>query len=411
MTERRRILIVNRHYWPDVVTYGQMLRHIAARWVADGHQVDVLAAIPSYRPESGLSAPRREVDMGVAIKRVQLFRFKRMGTAARLINSLPFFLGLIWHVVGRRFAVGPYHYVLASTNPPIVEAMLVRLLCAMFGGRLLYHVQDIHPEVEVSAGVLASGRILDRLLRRVDAGIVKSAAACVTLSDDMRHQILSRYRSASSYPEIHIINNFSFELDETATLPKDLVRDRRQFRLIFAGNIGFFQGLEEIVVAIRLLGDLPDFELLFVGNGVAVAELNSLAGPLLGSKVKFLPFQPMSVAHALVEDADLALISLKPGVIRLAYPSKTMTYVATGTPVLAIVEEDSELARVISQNELGFVAAQGNPERLAATIRDAYKRRAELDAKRPERRSTGAKLFRQQQALDAWSALITSLER
>jgi colanic acid biosynthesis glycosyl transferase WcaI len=409
MAAKRRILIVNRHYWPDVVTYGQMLRHIAGRWAADGHAVDVLAALPSYRPESGLTAPWHQVDSGVNITRLRLFPFRKSGTANRLVNSVPFFLGLVWHMLRHRLTVGRYDFVLAATNPPIVEALLVRLLCALLGSRLIYHVQDIHPEVEVSAGVLRTGTPVTRFLQFIDAAIVRSAACCVTLSQDMRHELLSRYRPGTPPPDIRIINNFSFELDMPARLPAALQRDKTRFRLIFAGNIGFFQGLEDVVRAAHQLTDIAEFELLFVGNGVAVPELERLAGPLLGSVVNFLPFQPIAVAHALVEDADLAMISLKPGVIRFAYPSKTMTYTASGTAILAIVEADSELAQVVRQHALGLVVEQGDTQALVAAIRSAHAQRAELAAGRTTRRLAGEQLFAQERALSAWSGLIDSL--
>ena len=119
----------------------------------------------------------------------------------------------------------------------------------------------------------------------------------------------------------------------------------------------------------------------------------------------------MPVAHALVEDADLAVIALKPGVVPLAYPSKTMTYATTGTPILAVVEPDSALAEDISGNGLGTVVPQDDVHALAAAIRSAYEARAMLRAGRAERRQRGEALFGAERTLRQWSELIADLSR
>ena len=57
----------------------------------------------------------------------------------------------------------------------------------------------------------------------------------------------------------------------------------------------------------------------------------------------------------MIADADFAIVSLQRKVVRYAFPSKTMTYLAVGTPVLVMVEGDSELANFVSSNSLGHV--------------------------------------------------------
>lgn len=412
MQGSQRLLIVNRHFWPDVSTYGQMLRQIAGRWVADGHRVDVFAAHPSYRPETGYRPPSHEVDHGVSIRRIRLFPFRNVGVIGRLANSVPFFVGLIWYFIARRIAGTRYDFVLVSTNPPVLEALLARILCALFGGRVIYHLQDIHPDVEVSAKIIPDNGWIARLMRSLDNWVCTGAAVCVTLSEDMRRRVLSRTWGRRGPPDIRIINNFAFDLGEPVPpLGADLARPAGTFRVIFAGNIGFFQGLEQLIAAAHELAEIGSIEFLFVGNGVALPKLRELARPLADRTVRFVAFQPMPVAHALVEDADLAVIALKPGVVHLAYPSKTMTYATTGTPILAVVEPDSTLAEDISGNGLGTVVPQEDAGALAASIRAAYEARATLRGGRIERKQRGVALFGAERTLRRWSELIAELSR
>lgn len=408
MPAPQRILIVNRHYWPEISTYAQILRQIASRWVHDGHHVDVLTAHPSYRAV-GQPTPGREFNNGARIIRVPLLPFKKPRMFIRLANSLPFFWGLFWHLLTQRFKSLRYDLILVATNPPIVEALFVRVMTALFGGRYIYHLQDIHPEVEESGNVIRKDGLPARLLRMVDGYICSRAAACVTLSEDMRRTLEAR-GSANKHNDIRIINNFIFEVDDpNVGVPEQLKRAPGRFRVIFAGNVGFFQGLEALVAAGHDLSDTPEIEIVFVGDGIAVNDLRKQAGDLLGTTVKFLPLQPMAIAQALVEDADLAVISLKTGVIKYAYPSKTMTYAASGTPILAIIDPGSELAATLENSKLGTVVPQGDSEQLAAAILTAFTEREESRKTRTERKAKGQALYSSDVALEAWSELVTEI--
>ncbi len=66
-----------------------------------------------------------------------------------------------------------------------------------------------------------------------------------------------------------------------------------------------------------------------------------------------IPRRPLS--RALLAVSDLGLVSLAPGVIRFAYPSKMATYLGAGVPVLVGVEPDSAMARIVVDSGAGAV--------------------------------------------------------
>ncbi len=53
--------------------------------------------------------------------------------------------------------------------------------------------------------------------------------------------------------------------------------------------------------------------------------------------------------------SDLGIV-MRSDLYRVAYPSKTMNYLLAGCPVLATIEPESELARIIVENDLGVVS-------------------------------------------------------
>ena len=75
----------------------------------------------------------------------------------------------------------------------------------------------------------------------------------------------------------------------------------------------------------------------------------------LKSNVKFIPYQNYELAQKYIKQADLGLISLSSGVYKYAYPSKTMAYLEQGKPIIAMVEEKSEIAKEIVKGGYGYV--------------------------------------------------------
>ena len=103
-----------------------------------------------------------------------------------------------------------------------------------------------------------------------------------------------------------------------------------------------------------------------------MAELERLVEAESLERVEVHGYRPPSeVAEFLATRADLGVVSLAPGVIRAAYPSKTLSYLRQATPILALVESDSELAATVRDEKIGIQVEPGDVEGLVAALRDA----------------------------------------
>ena len=237
------------------------------------------------------------------------------------------------------------------------------------GGYLAYaagtskYVQDIHPEVSVfSGGRLGRGFLL-RFLRSLDNQTLNRSAAIVVLSQDMA-ETLGHRRIARKLP-IHTLNNFLLaDFGEAANPPSELRKPSGIRRFIFAGNLGKFQNLHLLVEGLVVCLDRrPDVELLLLGEGEAKPSLQSRWGD--HPRVRFGPYLPYAQAKELIAEADVGLVSLTPDIYRVSYPSKVLTYIGLGLPMLALVEPGSQLAREIAENGIGAVPSEATPAAVA----------------------------------------------
>ena len=399
-SNRRRVLVIHRYYWPDAPPYASMLRAIVDRWTADGNQVDVLSTQPSYKPNARISAqPKRERLGTSTVRRIALPK-DREGGPKKLLNVMIFPFLVFFHILfGRQRDV-----VMCSTAPPVTLGAAASWAAKLRGARFVYHCMDIHPEIGALSGEFRNPLVF-RTLQRLDRGTCRRAAAIVVLSGDMKRFLLQRDRSIE--PSIHILNNF--ELPDFSSSPGSTPSppDRTDgfVRIVFTGNLGRFQGLDGVVEAVNR--SEAGVELVLMGEGAAKPYLERLAAEAgERSRIMFVPHGTPAEARALMRSADFGLVSLTPGIINYAYPSKTMTYLAEGLPLLVIVEQDSELARTVAAEGIGYSVAHGDTAGLDSALHRIVGQKGNMERMKARAKLVGERDFGLGQKLDRWTELL-----
>ena len=374
-----RILAVYKHYWPDTTPYARLLRTILEHRAAEA-RCTVFTAQPSYNDAAVDRQPDRETLGGVDVVRCWTPPERKRFAFTRLIAAAWFLAAAVMFAWRRR---RDYDVLLANVHPPVLIGLALRAIGRLTGKPFVLHMQDIHPEASAAVGVMRDNR-RTRLLRRIDTANCRAAWRIVALSEDMKRTLCER--DASLAPKVRVVNNFALESFEQPRLAAnaserspessgvrsapDRSRLNGRFRVLFAGNLGRFQNLPRLVDAAKRLDDA--FEVVFMGGGLMLPELKRLAAGV--PNVTFLPHAPVEAAVAEMRRSDLGVVSLSPGVCRVAYPSKCMTYLSAGLPLLALVEDDSDLAREVRDHDFGHAPGQVEGEALADAIRTAAKR-------------------------------------
>ncbi|MGH1492472.1 MAG: glycosyltransferase family 4 protein [Acidimicrobiales bacterium] len=396
-----RVLLAHRFYAPDVTTYSQMLRIIGEHLEQDGFDVTVFSTKPGYNGVyEGPALPGRAEEAGLSVRRVKI---PGAGSSlGRLLGGLVYGLLLIGHCLRHRRS---YDAISVSTVPPVIMGLCGTVAARLAGARLVYHCMDLYPEIAVASGLSTEG-FVTKIARRLDMITIRAAARVVVLSDDMANTLASRGHHNDN---VVILNNFTIEdASQAAELPAEFARtDSGTFRVLFAGNLGRFQGLDTIMTGfLAAQAEEPSLELCFLGAGAMEPELRAMAGDELGRSVKFWDHSPLPVAMAAIAEADLALVSLAPGLIESAFPSKTLMYLEMGTRILAVVEPGSALASLVEDEQVGVVAGVGDSQQLAQALKvEAANGRLQAEDARDRAKAVAKRLFGQANVLPHWTSL------
>lgn len=364
-----KILIIYRHFWPDSPPYASMLRTLANRMSENGHDVEIWCEQPCYK-ESDLAkqSPRHEILDGVTVTRLRRFPFADIALLRKL-GSFAFAGRTVFKSILSRIKGERYDLVWSASIPPVVQGASASLIARLFDAKFLYHIQDIYPELASHIGYLKPRNPLYKLLALFERSTRRRADRIITLSQDMANMVSSL---SGTRDNIRIINNFGLQsFNEPAkaetSSPSEMQSEPKgdKINFIFAGNLGVFQKLENVIDAMHL-ARRDDAMLTFMGEGKASDMLKKRSQN--ADNIHFLAHRPFEQARSEIAKADIGIVSLEAGVYQFAFPSKTLTYWDLGLPALVIVEPDSALAQFCMEREVALVVAPDDIEGLSKAI-------------------------------------------
>lgn len=397
MSQPSHIVLVHRYYSPDTPPYAAILKQIAERCGSKGAEVTVLTCQPSYNRSVVSRAAKDEYSSGVRVRRCPVLDDRASG--ARKALNLLIFSGWLG---GQFFKLQRPTHVMAASTPPVAVAAVSAALARLRGAKFTYHHQDIWPEVLRPQDPIT--HVALRVLRTLDARTDRRADNVVVLSLDMAKTIAARTISPAS---ITVLNNFD-PWDIQSTHDGAVRGEGSRLRVLYAGNIGPFQGMDDVFQALRETSEDP-IDWVFVGAGSRLGELKDIVRQEQLPHVQVHDYMPPDeLARLIRETADVGLVSLAPGVIDCAYPSKTLSYLRNGLPVLSIVEGQSQLATQLRDSGAGWTCAPGQPEHLVATLREIATERPSLRAACSAASNLYASTFSKERALDHWAEILTS---
>ncbi|MGD9896389.1 MAG: WcaI family glycosyltransferase [Candidatus Methylacidiphilaceae bacterium] len=375
-----RILFLGINYWPEetgiaVFTTGRC-EYLASR----GHEVTMVTGLPYY-PQWQIAEGYRgkgfvsEERNGVRILRCPLYVPARVNAKKRILHEASFVASAMLRALGARKPD-----LLYLVSPPLALGMAGRLLSRFWGVPYLFHVADLQPDAARDLGMLRPGPFLS-VLYGLERAAYKGAGKVATLTGGMRRRILEKGfppEKVLLLPDWASPSLFEIPLGSKKGCFCEERRWGHRFLVVHSGNMGVKQGLEVVLEAARATAN-PEILYLLVGDGAARPALEQRANALGLVNLIFLPLLPREEFHRMLAAADLCLVTQKREVGDIVFPSKVMTLLAAGRPLVVSVSPGSEVARVVEEAGAGVSVPPEDGKALAEAVlalwQDAERRR------------------------------------
>ncbi|TKB59910.1 MAG: glycosyltransferase family 4 protein [Nitrospira sp.] len=398
----RKIIFINRYFYPDHSATSQLLSDLAFDLASRGQEIHVVTGCQLYGdPHAALSA--EELIHGVHVHRVPTSRFGRTNLWGRAADYLTFYLGATVRLLR---LVGQGDIVVAKTDPPMMSVP-ASWAVKLKRGVLVNWVQDLFPEVATSMDVYGL-RFAAPMLKRLRNQSLRSGRANVVLGEVMAERL--REEGIPS-DQITIIENWA---DGDAIQPvrrhdNPLLHEwglDGKFVLGYSGNMGRVHEFKTMIDVAERLKVVDEIAFVFIGDGIARRWLESEAAGRGLKNVQFYPYQSADRLRWSLSVPDVHFVSLRPTLEGLIVPSKFYGIAAAGRPIIHIGDPDGEIARILDRERCGWSFCIGEVDALAACILRLFRHKIEVvDAGRCARRAFDRKYSREH-ALDSWRVLL-----
>ncbi len=141
----------------------------------------------------------------------------------------------------------------------------------------------------------------------------------------------------------------------------------------------------------------------------ARADLEQCLRSHPGAAVQLLPLLSDDDYASLLRAADVAMITQAAGSGRFFFPSKLLSVLAAGLPVVAVADEDSELAAAVHAGGFGRVVPPGDAVELAAVLRSLCEAPTQLETW--SRRTNWVGQFSRETILPRFEQMLLSATR
>lgn len=365
---QRTLWVISELYYPETSATGYILTQIA-EGLSRSFNVNVICAQPTYSAR-GTRAPSNGCHNGINIKRCWGTTLNKDILPLRLINLVTITLSIFFIAL---FSFRPGNLVLVVTNPPnlpfviAIASKLRKAKCSMI-------VHDVYPDVAIAVGKLSAKSFFARFLAQLNKHLYRSMQRVFVLGRDMQERVARELNThkehvvvATNWADLDIVNP---QFRQENALLRELELDDK-FVIQYAGNMGYPNDIETIVQAAIMLKAQGDIHFVFLGSGIKKSQIESARSDNALTNITVLGQKPRSEQSNFLNACDIAVIALVSGMKGVSVPSRTYNTLAAGKPIIAIVEQGSELGLIIEEDDVGWIVKPGCPEQLVSIILEA----------------------------------------
>lgn len=371
------ILNLSHYYFPEKISSSHLTEDLEDAYIKAGHTITVFAPTPTRGISDDI---RRSYKNKLYEERksgaIKIHRFHMMREGKNPIGRAFRYFCVHWKHYKVAIKQTNIDVIIAGSTPPtqgLVCAIVAKKLSKKYKKKIpfIYNLQDIFPDSLVNIGMTKRGSLIWKIGRKMEDYIYKNADRIVVISEDIKRNIMEKGVSEEKVQltynwintqEVHPI------LPENNWLLNELGLNPKNFYVVYAGNLGKAQGIDVILEAAELLKSHVSIQFLIFGNGVEEESIRTIMKQKHLSNVQLYPLQPVERVSEVYSLGDICVVACKKGNGVNAFPSKTVSIMATATPVLASFDRESELCRLIENYQCGVCCEPEDARVMADTI-------------------------------------------
>ena len=265
--------------------------------------------------------------------------FEKYNIRRRVISELRYGLGtarVVWRT-------RPQVHIVC--NMPLVSMLVIWIATIPLRTKLILWFQDV--QSGLAGGILGEG-LLTRVISALESFLLRRARRVIAISPELRDEA---ERRGVRMDRLAVIENWA-PIESLDVRPKsnEWSRDHQAdttMTFLYSGTLARKHNpavLVDLARAVKSSG--AQVLVVSEGEGADWLQLEKASDPELDN-LTLLPYQPFDQLPDVLGSADVLLVLLEPHAGKFSVPSKTLSYLCAGRPILAAMPLDNTAAHMI----------------------------------------------------------------
>ena len=353
--------------------YADLMRCFAQK----GHHVYIVSPVERKHalPTQFLEDNRDELHGHVHILKLKTGNIQKTNIIEKGISTLLLEYQL---QTGIRKHLRNVHFdlVLYST-PPITLVKPIRYVKKRDQAKTYLLLKDIFPQNAVDMGMMKKNGpkgLLYRFFRAKEKKLyaLSDRIGCMSQANVdyvLRHNPEIAAERVEICPNSIEVRDMSVTVDERNTLRAKygIPLDKKVF--IYGGNLGKPQGIPFIIDCLKTQWENKDAFFLIVGDGTEFQQLETWFQEVRPENMKLLNRLPKEDYDRMVAACDVGLIFLDHRFTIPNFPSRLLSYMQAGIPVLACTDPNTDIGKVITDAGFGWWCESNDAEAFSGIVK------------------------------------------
>jgi glycosyltransferase involved in cell wall biosynthesis len=306
------------------------------------------------------------------ILKPKIFDYQKVSFVKKGISAISLSF-LVNKAIERHFKKIDFDLILYTT-PPITIVPLIRKLKRKTKAKTFLLLKDIFPQNAVDLGIVKKTSPLYFYFRNEEKGLYKLSDGVGCMSQKNIDYFLLNNKFVDK-KNIMLCPNSIIPIDKRILLQKekDLIRSRYGLPLnkkifVYGGNLGKPQGISFLLDCLPLLTKIEGIYLLIIGDGTEFNRISLFLKNNVIRNVKLIHQLPNDEYIKVIASCDVGLIFLDYRFTIPNYPSRLLSYLQVGIPVLSATDKTTDINKAIIDGKFGWSCFSNNPKEFIREI-------------------------------------------
>lgn len=250
--------------------------------------------------------------------------------------------------------------IIIYSTPPITFNKVIEKLKEKFNAKTYLLLKDIFPQNAVDLGMLKPKGLLYKFFRKKEKKLYQISDHIGCMSPANREYVISRNPDCSP-SKVEIFPNSLIPLplirlseEDRKEILSKLAMDSKKVISVYGGNLGKPQGIDFLIKVLQENEKRSNHHILIVGDGTEFSKLKQWFDNNKPINATLLSRLPKESYDKLIKIADIGLIFLDHRFTIPNYPSRLLSYLENGIPVMVASDPNTDIGKITEENGFGY---------------------------------------------------------